>query len=1099
MSIWVPLRTHTDLSFLRSFGKSKHIATRCSELKYQACAITDIDSVSACVDFYKSCKEKEIKPILGCEFSNKFTVVCKNRDGWTKLIQSISEIENIDEDMFSEGNHVIISGYYGSSLASAILSEEAYMAESYEHAKSFLREDWEYLANGYINSMQTSTDNNFYIAIELLDKNFYAAQVLTECFRKIASENNNCRLVASNDCRYSKPEEAEYHNILLCSYHKTTLPDIRKKIQSHIRFDDRHFFLSNTYCIPSDLSPYADKEIANAKEIADSCEDYNILSSPALPSFDCPNGMTEIEYLKELCRKGWKEILTREQQKSETYIKRIRDEELPVIEEANLSGYFLIVQDIINYVRSRGWLPGPGRGSAAGCLISYLIRITQVDPIPFNLLFSRFYNASRKGSLPDIDIDVPAEHRDEIIAYIKSKYGHDKVCQMATFGRLQGRSAIKEVMRIEGGVSFAEMNEITKYIPDEARIADELEEMENKSIILWALMNNSKELSKWCSLAEDGTLFGDYAEIFRKAIKIEGSYKSQGKHAAGVVIASQPLKNLCPMVKDKDGNLIAGFEMSDLEAISLVKFDILGVDILSKVMKVSKDKNLNINDFFDASVWEDILCEGDTQGVFQLESQLGKSWAKRVKPKSIEELSDLIAIIRPGCLESYIDGKSLTWHYVNRKNKVDPVTYLHPALEPVLKNTYGILVYQEQSMMIARDIAGFTEQEADSLRKAIGKKLPELMAKLKVDFLNGCKKVGTVNEQEAAQIFDWIEASQRYSFNKSHSVCYAINGFWSAYCKKYNLDKFYEVYLNHSERKQDSQEEIRLLVADAKLHGVDVLPPSLSHFYLDFTITAPSQIHFGVSHIKDVGKTECQKITSILDQDISKLSWIEILASFGSTLNRRACIGLISTGALCGVNNRTPRNKMLYEYDSWKGLSDREREYITGNIVVGKELADHVDSVINNLKIQSNRLQQVLGVKKCLINPTSSLIDEIGWVADIEKKYFGVSLTFSKSDSVDSNIVNASCKDVYNNAVRHSTAVMAVSINSIREWKGKNGQQMAFLSVEDSSATLDSVVIFSEAYELYKDVLYEGNTVIIMGKPSKKKDGSLIVEKVCQV
>jgi DNA polymerase-3 subunit alpha len=1100
---WFPVRLHTDLSFLQSFIKPKVATKKCADLMYKACAITDIDSVSGCVDFYKSCKESGIKPILGCEFSNKYIVLAKNLNGWKKLMLAVSDKNT---EVCYGNDHICISGYYGSELASLILAPEAYSAESFEHAKSFLIDNWKETACDYIRNHRKLFGDSFFVSIEKMDDNFHAANVLAECFveldKEIVAQGIETIIIPSNDCRYVDREDSYCHRILLCSHQKTTIPEINKKIQNHVSFKDRHFFFSGCYSIPSSFdieAKYPNHSGDIFSRIYDICEDYNILSDPMLPSFECPGGISEIEYLKELCRDGWKTRLTPEQRKSDQYISRMRDEELPVIEEANLAGYFLIVQDVVNYVRSRGWLPGPGRGSAAGCLISYLIKITGINPIPFDLLFSRFYNASRKGSLPDIDIDVPSEHRDEVIAYIKAKYGEDKVAQMVTYGRLQGRSAVKEVMRVEGNVSFAEMNEITKYIPDEAKIADQLEEMEDKSILRWSLINNAKSLSKWCVLNEDGTLSGDLADTFKTAMKIEGTYKNQGKHAAAVVIAPESLKNFCPMIEDKDGNKIAGFEMSDLDAVGILKLDVLGVDILSKVMKIAQDKNLDINDFSDMNVWDKILCEGDTQGIFQLESNLGKTWSKRLKPKQLSDLSDLIAIIRPGCSQSYINGESLTWHYIKRRNNVYPVTYLHPSLEPILKSTYGILVYQEQAMLIAREIAGFSEQEADSLRKAIGKKLPELMAKLKIQFLDGCKKVGKVNEQDAGQIFDWIEASQRYSFNKSHSVAYAVNAFWSAYCKYHNQEKFYEVYLEHSSRKQDSQEEISLLVSDAKLHGIEVAPASLSNFNLGFLKTDCNKIYFGISHIKDVGATECKKLSSYLEtSNVKDLTWMQILLEFAPILNKKAFIAMASTGVFHGKNNKTFRNRMIYEYGIWRNLSDREITYIKSIFNKDKDLLWHIDMLISGLNITSNRLSTVVGLKRILENPTQRLEDEIAWIADEEKKYYGTALTFNKADSISVDAATASCKDVFNCSIRGNVR-LAVHVKSVREHKTKDGENMAFLCIEDSSASIDSVVVFPEAFHKYYGVLYEGNTVIINGKPSVKNDGSLIVESVWQV
>jgi DNA polymerase-3 subunit alpha len=321
-----------------------------------------------------------------------------------------------------------------------------------------------------------------------------------------------------------------------------------------------------------------------------------------LPTFECPNNLSEEEYLKTLARIGWKKLLidkgkVKEETAKQKYLDRF-NAELKVIKEANLFGYFLIVQDIMKYVNDSNWMSGPGRGSAAGCLISYLIEITQIDPVEYDLLFERFYNAGRNSkdsiSLPDIDMDVPTQRRDDVINYLRTKYGNEHVSQMITFGRLQGRSAIKEVLRINEACSFAEMNAITKSIPNEAEISDQLAEMEDedRSIIRWALINRSQDLQDFCHLDDDGNIVGEYAEYFKQAIAIEGTFKSQGKHAAGVVISAKPLHTVCPMVKQRNGlEKIAGLEMSDLEALGHVKFDILGIALLDKLMKIKELKH----------------------------------------------------------------------------------------------------------------------------------------------------------------------------------------------------------------------------------------------------------------------------------------------------------------------------------------------------------------------------------------------------------------------------------------------------------------------------------------------------------------------------
>ncbi len=428
-----------------------------------------------------------------------------------------------------------------------------------------------------------------------LDEN---GNVENEFAKDVMSRNNlisvSKKIVPSY---YSKPEQASLHRILLCSALKTTLPQIQSKIRNkQLETTYLDYFTKDDKCIqPAKIN----KEL---QEIYDTCEDYDILSPPMLPTFVCPKGLSQEEYLTVMARDGYTKLVKpkvgKDKEKQKIYGDRFR-KELKVIKDADLFGYFLIVQDIIRHVeKDMGCLAGPGRGSAAGCLISYLIGITKIDPVEHDLLFERFYNAGRNTggnvSLPDIDMDVPGKRRDDVIDYLKNTYGHEHVSQMITFGRLQGRSAIKEVLRINEACSFSEMNAITKSVPNEADISDQLAEMddEDRSIIRWSLMNRADELRDFCHITDDGKLEGDYAEYFQQAIDIEGTFKTQGKHAAGVVISKDKLKNVCPMVKQKGSiEKIAGLEMADLEALGHVKFDVLGINLLDKLMKIKELNN----------------------------------------------------------------------------------------------------------------------------------------------------------------------------------------------------------------------------------------------------------------------------------------------------------------------------------------------------------------------------------------------------------------------------------------------------------------------------------------------------------------------------
>lgn len=396
---------------------------------------------------------------------------------------------------------------------------------------------------------------------------------------------------------YAEQSQANLHRILLCSELKTTLPKIQKQLRKNELSPEVVDYFTN-----DDKYVVSGKPSKTLEDIYNKCEDYDILSPPMLPKFNCPNGLSEEDYLKSLARDGWKKHLintgkVKKPEDKQKYLDRF-NKELQVIKDANLFGYFLIVQDIIRHVNESGWMSGPGRGSAAGCLISYLIGITQIDPVEYDLLFERFYNAGRNidghVSLPDIDMDVPGKKRDDVIDYLKGKYGKDHVSQMITFGRLQGRSAIKEVLRINDACGFAEMNAITKSVPNEADISDQLAEMddEDRSIIRWALLNRPDDLRDFCHIADNGNLEGDYAQYFQQAIELEGTFKTQGKHAAGVVISKEPLHKVCPMVKQKGSTeKIAGLEMADLEALGHVKFDVLGITLLDKLMKIKELTN----------------------------------------------------------------------------------------------------------------------------------------------------------------------------------------------------------------------------------------------------------------------------------------------------------------------------------------------------------------------------------------------------------------------------------------------------------------------------------------------------------------------------
>ena len=627
--MYFPLHCHTHFSLLDGLSKPNQIAKRVKKLGLSGCAITDHGNISGSVSFVRAMNRHGLKPILGCELYickqhaserkkenaslNHLVVLAKNLDGWKQLIKVTSEsnkaeffyrkprlsLDQLSE--FCDGNLIAFSGHLGSDLAEVVFGEkskEAFSAKTYEEAESLVDPNWlkntTELAQKY-NSI--FGEGNFFLEIQLIDQKISPSQTVVAKALRYISKKTGIPCVATPDAHYASRDDAEDQRVLLCANLETTIPSIKKKMANGESVPLETFFRSNSYHIPSPeemLEIHTKEELENSIKIADMCEEYNILRQPILPPFPCEKGPEET--LRQLCRDGWAQKIKDKIPKSKhnEYADRVKHE-LEVLQTAGLSSYFLIVRDIVNYVRDNGWLPGPGRGSAAGCLVSYLIGITSIDPIKYGLIFERFYNSGRntseRVSMPDIDVDVPVSKRDEIIDYIKSKYGQEKVGQMITFQTMMGRGAIKDVLRAYGGISFDEMNLITKHIPDKAAIADELQEMFEEtgesSVIRWALENNSEKLMDWCYIDEEGGVQGRLAKRFEQAIRLEGTKRAQSKHAAGVVISPQPLNEICPMILDtKTKQPVGGLEMQDMEDIGMIKFDILGIAMLDKIMGV---------------------------------------------------------------------------------------------------------------------------------------------------------------------------------------------------------------------------------------------------------------------------------------------------------------------------------------------------------------------------------------------------------------------------------------------------------------------------------------------------------------------------------
>ncbi len=517
-------------------------------------------------------------------------------------------------------------------------------------------------------------------------------------------------------------------------------------------------------------------------------------------------------------------------------------------------------------------------------------------------------------------------------------------------------------------------------------------------------------------------------------------------------------------------------------------------------------------DYTDEKTWN-LFKDGLTKGVFQLESNLGRAWSKRLAPENLEELAALIALIRPGCLKAIIDGKSMTQRFVDRKHKEEEVSYLHESLENILKPTYGVLVYQEQSMLIAQKLAGFDLKKADDLRKAIGKKDAELMASIRGDFVDGCESVGLVDGDTASEIFGWIEKSSRYSFNKSHAVAYAVNSFWSAWYKANNTKEFFLSYLYYANEKQDPHQEIYELVSEAKLFDLEVKIPKISSFGVKFNIQEDG-IYFGVKDIKSLTGVTGDKVIKAIEEtseEINKsprdFSWMDIIVYLSPKINATAFKALCSIGFFSTKATNTSRNKALYEYLIFRELTKAETNWVINNYPK-KRWTNLYDCFIDLAPTKkegggtskTDRSQIVSNEANFINNPPYSLEDDPAWIIEQENKFLGCPVSLSRIDAADTSIANTLCKDVLNGKTGKDLCIAAnvnrVATTTVKKGKTK-GRKMAFLTIEDNTCCLDSVVVFPETRDKYQYIIYEGNNLLLCGDVSK--DNSFIVNKIHEI
>ena len=907
-SDFVHLHLHTQFSLLDGACRIPEILNLAKQYKMDSLAITDHGNMFGAIDFYLEAQKAGIKPIIGCEAYiasgsrlNKesrgideaayhLILLARDETGYQNLMKlvSIGYLEGfyyrprIDKEILAQYSKGLIG-------LSACLKGEIPDLILQKRFNDALK-----LSDTYLNIFEK---NNFYL--ELQENSLPEQKIVNAGLIKIGKELG-IPLAATNDVHYLTRDMASAHEALLCIQTQATLDD-----PNRMRFQTDEFYFKSPEEMKS-LFKEIPEAIANTCEIASRCNLELDFNKVHLPKYAAPAGKTKEDFLRELCERGLKERF----EKVTPQISERLEHELKIIKDMGFVSYFLIVWDFIHYAKSKDIPVGPGRGSAAGSLVSYLLGITDLDPLKYGLLFERFLNPARLG-LPDIDIDFCYERRQEVIDYVTKKYGQENVAQIITFGTMQARAVVRDVGRVMG-MSYADVDRIAKMIPPELDMT--LKKALESEPELNNLYKNDAEVTK----------------LINTGVSLEGLNRHASVHAAGVVIADKPLREYSPLFKTSDDQITTGFSMGILEKIGLLKVDFLGlrtltvVDQAVKIIKETQGKSINIHKLpLDDPQTYKLLGSAQTMGIFQVESSGMRDLLKKLEPERFEDLIALLALYRPGPI-----GSGMLNDFIKRKHKLIPIKYEHPKLEEVLKETYGIMVYQEQIMQIASLLAGFSLAQADILRKAMGKKIPEVMEKQRSNFLHGCVKNG-IKESTAAKTFDLIEYFSGYGFNKSHSTAYALISYRTAYLKANYPVEFMTALLT-SER--DNTDKIVEYVNEAERMGLVVLPPDINESGALFKVVDNKTIRFGMLAIKNVGHGAVESIIEVRNKSGKFNSLEDLCQSIDLRLvNRKVLESLIKCGALDTF--KLARAKMFASLDMiLESASRKQREKAKGQL-----------------------------------------------------------------------------------------------------------------------------------------------------------------------
>ena len=1055
------LHTHSEYSLLDGEAGIKKLVARVKEQGMDCCAITDHGTMYGVVDFYRECRANGIKPIIGCEVyvapgsrfnkvagvDNKYShliLLAENQTGYKNLIYLVSMgcIEGyyykprIDKELLrshSEGL-IALSACIAGELPRLVLNGEKEKAR--ECAKEFID--------------IFGKDNYF---IELQDHGLAEQKQIIPELMAIANELG-VGLVATNDIHYLTKEDAFYQDVLMCIQMEKTIQD-----------DDRMTFETKEFYIKSEeemrqLFAYVPQAIENTAKIAQRCNVDFDFSTRHLPKFDVPDGKEAFSYLCELCYKG----LNEKYKNPGEELKARLEYELGVIKNMGFTDYFLIVSDFISFARNNGVPVGPGRGSAAGSIVSYTLGITSIDPIKYNLIFERFLNPERV-SMPDIDIDFAPEGRQKVIEYVVSKYGAENVAQIVTFGTMKAKLAIRDVGRALG-MQYNDVDRVAKLVPRDLKttIDSSLETVPE----LKALYDSDAEVK----------------QLIDTSRALEGLPRHASTHAAGVVITGEPIVSYVPLTLNKDNFITTQFPKDTVESLGLLKMDFLGLrnlTVIESALKIINDTrgiNLTLDDigYNEKEVFE-LISSGNTDGVFQMESAGMQSFMNELKPDTFEDIIAGIALYRPGPMEQIP-------RYIHNKKNPQDVTYKHPKLEKILDVTYGCMVYQEQVLEIVRSLAGYSLGKADQLRRTISKKKADQMKIERRNFIYGSEEdsiPGCVNsgidEATAISIFDEINDFANYAFNKSHAAAYAFVTYQTAYLKT-----FYPVeYMAALISTIDEADKINHYIINCKEMGIDRLPPDVNKSRADFTVE-DGKIRFGLSAIKNVGRGFIDRLIVEREQGGEFKNFSDFIERMtGFDMNKRAVEGLILAGAFDSMNVK--RSQLMQVYETvMKSTSERMHNNIAGQMSLFDEIEQKPEIALPDIDEFPKR--ELLRMEKQSIglyfsgHPMEEYTDKLK------------SLTKDNIFKIHDSVTKSEDGEYINTGGGYSdgdSVVLGCIIEGRKNKITRNKTQMAFLDLEDSYGGIECLV-FPKILARYSGLLQEGNVILASGTVSIRED-----------